>query len=279
MNTIFDWKRFVMMLRWDVISYWKQMMTLTLGITFSLAMIFVGQLMSLRSYVNMPETLGDLYRLQTMGFVDAFLFIFIGVMPAFLFSNMKTKETRLAFLIQPASNLEKFIVRLLHVTAGALACYFAALLLADLIQFVFSLFITPGYSTSVTWNFLDNMLFDHEPRSLTTSERLGQWLVVSVGVWTHSLYLLGGSFFRRRAWLLTTSILFVLGIFFISTGLSMFEDFIDTVHYEPTASKEYTKTMAAVSAAVLNLITPFNYWASYKLFTRMQVINNKWINI
>jgi len=27
------------------------------------------------------------------------------------------------------------------------------------------------------------------------------------------------------------------------------------------------------------LLVVFHYWASYKLFTRMQVINNKWLNV
>jgi hypothetical protein len=29
----------------------------------------------------------------------------------------------------------------------------------------------------------------------------------------------------------------------------------------------------------LCLLIAFHYWASYKLFTRMQVINNKWLNV
>ena len=32
-------------------------------------------------------------------------------------------------------------------------------------------------------------------------------------------------------------------------------------------------------STVLLALAAFNYWASYKLFTRMQVICNKWINI
>ena len=33
------------------------------------------------------------------------------------------------------------------------------------------------------------------------------------------------------------------------------------------------------NTAVFLALAAFNYWASYKLFTRMQVICNKWINI
>ncbi len=31
--------------------------------------------------------------------------------------------------------------------------------------------------------------------------------------------------------------------------------------------------------SVLCALIVFHYWASYKLFTRMQVINNKWLNV
>ena len=31
--------------------------------------------------------------------------------------------------------------------------------------------------------------------------------------------------------------------------------------------------------SVLCALIIFHYWASYKLFTRMQVINNKWLNV
>lgn len=287
MNTIFDWKRFVMMMRWDIISYWKQMTAMTSGITFAMSIIFVLQLWSMRGFLSMPEMseqYGEWYMMQMVGYVRIFVFFYIGAMAAFLFSNMNTKENRLAFLIQPASNLEKYLVRLLHVTVGSLICVLVALLVADLIQFIFSLFLSRGYHGSVTLHIFDRLFWSGDGES-ALFDGVDAWFVLAAGIWIHSLYLLGGAFFRRRAWLFTTCVFLLLVFLFVSTGFSMFMDMSDTyygvmlIDGEEPDHREYFTTVATISALVFHLVTLFNYWASYKLFTRMQVINNKWINV
>lgn len=54
-------------------------------------------------------------------------------------------------------------------------------------------------------------------------------------------------------------------------------DFVGTLHIEEGSSAQYCAVFT--SSAVFLALAAFNYWASYKLFTRMQVICNKWINI
>lgn len=95
-------------------------------------------------------------------------------------------------------------------------------------------------------------------------------LMVLAMIWTHSFYILGSAFFRRHAFLLTTIVLM-----FIQMALAMTAA---TVDYEgPSIAMVVT---ARYTAAVFILVlTIFNYWASYRLFIRTNVINNKWINI
>ena len=90
--------------------------------------------------------------------------------------------------------------------------------------------------------------------------------------WAHSLYVLGGAFFRRRQFILTSCVHFLLG--FLVLFLSRYKSSIfidpDTTHLRPLL---YAYPLVAIAVALLN------WWLAYKLFKRSQVINNKWINL
>lgn len=282
MNRIFDIKRFWLMLRWDVLTYWKKLTSMTLGLALGLGFAYIGILMSLKGGMNDANPWADMATSQYMdsaitSTIIAF-FVFIGVGASTIFGNMKTKENRVAFLIQPASNLEKYIVRLLHVTVLFYLCFVAAVLIADLLQFVYSLVVTPGYHVSIAWRLSQ---YPHWIGAYLGGMDFSEaWLIVAILLWGHSLYLLGGAFFRRRAWLFTTALHFIIGLAFMSAGISYASDMASRVNINgETFTQEEAMTGVAVVCIVFHAITIFNYWASYKLFTRMQVVNNKWINM
>jgi hypothetical protein len=87
----------------------------------------------------------------------------------------------------------------------------------------------------------------------------------------HSIYILGGTFFRRNAWLFTTIslILAVIILSWIGTECGGFD-----LNLQSTDSSMKLN----IASVIFLILIVFNYIASYKLFTRMQVINNKWIN-
>ena len=81
-------------------------------------------------------------------------------------------------------------------------------------------------------------------------------------IWMHSVYTLGGTVFRKSAWIITSLLLLVLGIILMW-------------------SKFEVSLMAdgVIIILIFLVFAGLNYFMSYKIFCRMQLINNKWINL
>ena len=79
------------------------------------------------------------------------------VAATYIFNNMQTKEMRIEFLMQPASNFEKYMVRFLSMTVGVFLLASASIVVADLIHQLFC--VVAGYDLrgSVTMHILNNV--------------------------------------------------------------------------------------------------------------------------
>ena len=97
-------------------------------------------------------------------------------------------------------------------------------------------------------------------------------------VWAHSLFLFGGTLMRKYSFV-------VSGIVFVAC-IALFAYTIHTYHLN-MFTMEYNGSyydcknigvMPYVLAVVLPLLSVFNYWASFRIFKRMQLITNKWTN-
>jgi hypothetical protein len=98
----------------------------------------------------------------------------------------------------------------------------------------------------------------------------------------HSLYIVGGTLFRRQQFLLTSATIAVVSILLVMI-LNQINPQINFITGNWDMKTEtYTQIFHPffyVLNTTLCLLIVFHYWASYKLFTRMQVINNKWLNV
>ena len=205
-------------------------------------------------------------------------FIAFYILASCIFNNMKTKLQRESFLMLPACNLEKFVARLLMMSIGVLVQLFAAVILADVIQFIFSFIITPDFHISITWTVLSHIISTIHPFD-------NDWLkwitLYSFILFSHSFATLGGTFYRKLPVLLTacTGILLsmILGCIINKLGEAGVFDFFSHINFSNGSTADYCLTITAF--VVFLALAAFNYWASYKLFTRMQVVCNKWINI
>jgi hypothetical protein len=101
----------------------------------------------------------------------------------------------------------------------------------------------------------------------------------------HSLYILGGTLFRRQQFLLTSCTIVLVAI--LLTMLlnqidwnSMNIEFITGTWDEKTRTyTHFFHPFFYILNTAVTLLIFVHYWASYKLFCRMQVINNKWLNV
>lgn len=285
MNKVLDFHRLAMVLRWDALSNWKKYVRSTLGLAFVFSFICIFYQFNWRSngYVTYNDV-KDLYLGNVSGlfmFMSFIIFFFCG---SRIFINMKTKASRSLFLMLPATNMEKFISRLLYTVVGTSLMIFASWMIADIIQFVFSLFLTPGMQGSLVARAFEQLFLKNNFDSSHFVVRngtsvLGQtfpvgMFLLSLTIFNHSFFTLGGTIFRKSATLLTICSSFIL--MFLMALISSFVDDDVLVHFVQSMQPN---TFGWLMVNVFLLLSVFNYWASYKLFTHMQIINNKWFNI
>ena len=208
-------------------------------------------------------------------FFGAIFFCFAMLFGAsFLFSSMKDTRKRSAFLLWPVSNLEKYVVNLLLSILWLAIITVGAYLLADTLR----VFVDWATGRIVIWGFPKLA----EPFAQNAEHWQSAWMFFTWVFYIHSLFIVGGTLFRRQQFLFTSMSIIVVGILLVSF-LSHLDLHIDCIRHSwdektSTYSTTYYPFFYILHTTLCALIV-FHYWASYKLFTRMQVINNKWLNV
>ena len=268
-----------MVVRWSILSEWKGFAGGIIGLGIAIALYCLISLFTIKALGESGYMVAeDLYASRVCGFMGGMAFIAFYVLASCIFSNMKTKLKRENFLMLPASNLEKFVARLLLTTAGAVVEIFCSLVIGDILQFLFSLFITPGFHASITWAVV-------KEAALNLFSPTDNWLAAIALyfflLFAHSFATLGGTFYRKLPVLLTacTSIVLciILGIIVNKLGEAGILNF--NLNIDLSRGNTTDICFTATIAIVFLALSAFNYWASYKVFCRMQIICNKWLNL
>lgn len=288
MNKTFDLHRFGMVLRWDLLTNWKSYFYSIAGLAIGIIMLPISMLYSFpHSHFIVEGDLGNYYEGNMTVFLAAIFILFIFISACNIFSNMKTKLQRESFMMLPANNLEKYAARFLMMSIGSILMMLIATLIADFVQFVLSFFMTPGYHASIIGSSLSQIY----KAATNTGDNLicilaGQYKIdAAILGWSfltmiYSFCLLGGTFFRKQPIILTavSGIIIFMIIGYCGSELEEWGafDFFKHFNYDNPG----TSLCIAIFWSVVFLgLAAFSLWASYKLFTRMQVICNKWINI
>jgi hypothetical protein len=177
---------------------------------------------------------------------------------SFMFYSMSGKHDMQRLLMLPASNLEKYLMRYASWII-LLPIQLAAFFVADLIQYVFGLVVGHEQVKLVTSAVIEFCQSD-----MPLSYRMN---FVWLNVWLHSLYAVGATFFRFRKnnWIATTLVLIVVGIL-----LSAIAGHWQNVNMFWWNNHDYLSLLFPVLFVV-------NFWLSYRLFCRIQVIG-KYVN-
>lgn len=294
MNTTFDKTRFVKLLKWEMMTERKDYMRFAIGIALTLTFLFCATIIS-RYFDDVngyPEDTLIMFKKDTVMILSnlawtVYLFtIFLGA--SFVFKNVATKQQRIAFFSLPASNLEKFLVRLFHVMIGYPLCFLVALAFADIMQLFLSFILLkgPDYSVvvkSVTALFTPIykdlngeiikgcLLFPNGFTLVGIMESLGYFTFFA---FNYAFWIFCGTLFRRNAWLLTLASQVVIG-FVVIMIIRVFP--FPSVGNLPNESSALA--LAYLFIAIAWVVIALMYWGSYRLFSRMQVINNKWLNV
>ena len=263
-NNFFSFSRIAMVMKREIMENWKTNLYRLIGIYAAFALVMILHMWTMSSGRSSQISFTT-YCSNIMG---TFVFI-IGIASiayaANIMENMITKEKRIAFLMLPATMIEKFVARFLIVTVGMAAAIIVAASLAEITRYlVLPLFRGSGSALNMSYQ-----------------NWLGELCGWAFLVWSHSLYILGGSywykkpFFKTLGTLMLISILCsVLSVHIISwvgnDGMRSFAEWLEDNFQWMTLNK-----LLSLGVAFFSAFTMFNWWLSYRLFTRSQVIKPK----
>ncbi|WP_368330545.1 hypothetical protein [Phocaeicola vulgatus] len=290
-NKFFSFSRIAMVMKREIMENWKTNLYRLIGIYAGFLLVMVFTMSKQASSYSDPQVAFQHYCSNVLGAFVLIIGIFGIVYAANIMENMITKEKRIAFLMLPATMIEKFVARFLTVTVGLAVAVFVAASLAEITRYLLlPLFNVPEtFHQSVLYNLLSMASVDGEQiyrgsgyaMNMPYQNWLGELCGWAFLVWSHSLYILGGSywykkpFFKTLGTLMLISILCsVLSVHIISwvgnDGMRSFAEWLEANSQWMTLNK-----LLSLGVAFFSAFTMFNWWLSYRLFTRSQVIKPK----
>lgn len=277
----FNFSRLVSVIKRDLVENWKTNLyrILTCYIIFSLIFIFMMYGMNHSSEGYFYERFCD----NVTGIVyNIYMYYFASL----ILEPMRTKEKRISYLMLPATLGEKFVSRALYVTIGTLIIFGCGLLMAELTRllFVSILGISEEFGRFCLADVWHRILAENqEPTFYGESDYSYTLLIMFFTVlitWSHSLYILGGSFFRKKAFIKTMGLCFLLMILFGNFFVQIFEGtepelikwLEDWTEANPTQA---ANTFLSIGFSLFLLLTVLNWGLSYKLFATSQITERK----
>ena len=265
---------FLSVMRWEL-TYHRSRLVKSLLICFSVIFLIL---------MLFNWSSGDVGDMQETGhgIWVACMLVFLFFSGSFIFRGVRERQQRLDLLMVPAPMPAKFIARYLMATLMTILIFVVSFFAADVLQYLLMLVLNREKAGFVEYSILVDSYYGAGPTGRFGTDMLPALAAVVLVWWYHSLYLLGGVFFRKNGWLWTTlaQILFfnvvVFGLGYLVMALP--DKLYPEGSYHVTFENVGTWAQVAYFMVMLGL-TALNYWLSYRIFSRIQLINNKWTNI
>ena len=292
----FNINRFGKTLRWVVSVNFRKLLLWFAG---SVLAVFLGEIIFkvMNPYGSPLNMLRDISQ-----FLAMILILVSLIMASSIVSSINEKRKREAFLMLPASNLEKFLSLLVYSTVICIACAFLAIVLGDALR-MFSYWAagyqgmpyegesyyysvkSDEYGEVFWWSSVIPMLIKNITPNIALSAPLPvdfvvvQWaFIIGMILWVHSTYILGGTLLRKYSFVGTSVFVILLDTLIIrliiASGMTMFHtqwDNGELIEYE-------IGVVSWIIAFVSPILSALNYWASFQIFKRFELITNKWMN-
>lgn len=292
MNT-FSFNRFGKTLHWVLSVNFKRMLGFTIGGGLGW---FLAELIMIKMTTNDPHTM--VWNISQFG-VMAFLLVLL-IFISSVVSSIHSKREREAFLMLPATNLEKFLSLVFYTTIVLTLCLCLALVIGDTLRMgwmwingpsvgTVSVKIEETGETCYWWSSaLPQMVESLTPNVLHASDKCeySTWFatmqlvfILAFSLWIHSLFTLGGVYLRKYS-IVLTGLFFILCIVLFARLIHVCGFMMFTSHWESNGTyvSEEVGTLAYVLSIVLPLISILHYWASFHIFKNLQLVTNKWTN-
>ncbi len=289
MNT-FSFNRFGKMLRWVLSVNQRRILYAMAG---SIVGVFMAEMILLKmSSYDTPFTM-----LRHYGQVGAALFAVVSlILVSTIVSGVNEKRKREAFLMLPASNLEKFLALMTYTSVVCVLGVFLAFVLGDSLRMAW-FWVSGPYTeieTSVMgdpvetyywWSSAIPKMMDNLTPHILEADScnwfylvMNLFVITAIAVWTHSLLIIGGTLFRKYSFVISCMVFILFWVIFGKT-MQYFELSMFTSNWE---NGRYVSGEVGIPAYILAVLLPllavFNYWASFHIFKNLQLITNKWTN-
>lgn len=262
----FNFKSYWNTFKWMMFSSYRELLT-----TFGAVILGTFILEEFMVSPAFNRYNGDVQTLNTIMIFT--MFTFLGSLwtmygASRTFGDIKSRHSAITMLMHPATNLEKFVARVTYYTFLWTLIAIIGFVIGDVVRYCFNAVTGWNYGTPlliVSGGRIARFMYDDQLTPDLIAE-VGN-MVFAVLIWGHSVFVLGSAFFRPNRFLLTSITLCIIQTLlgtFIPTNLGM---------------KMLDSTFSTVDILPCILLAALHYWLAYKLFTRMQVINNKWINL
>ena len=238
------------LLKWSVIA---------LIVTLAVELFFVFILKKANAATDVPA-----YQIAVQSSCAmSTLYVIIAILVAFsnVFSWLKNKQKRAAFLTLPATNLERWIIAIIFALilfpVGIALGYFLGDIVRTGLYYVMGEEWLPGYKY-----YFD--LF-----KIQSGFNLSMF---SSMLWSASCFILAGTWLRKGQ--------FVFGFVFWALILFLLSRLSMTLRdHNIEFLRENSTTLKYGVSIFFLLVSIFHFWLSYKLFTRYQIITSKWTNL
>ena len=288
METTFSMTRVQHIIRRDLIENWKNNLYGLLGIFAACFFPMLGFLWSAERWTE--EGYPEVYSFERfcgnmLGIIGMVVSVAMIYYASRIMKCMDNKEKRISYLLLPATKLEKFFSRALFVTVGTALMILVALLALELTHYLLlPLFDLPAVYSQPMLVEVFSMRWAHASVDATGEPVYSWWLMQLLVwifcLWNHSLFILGGSFWYKHPFLKTIgaclAVTILGGILFanlVEGGfLVRFSDWMQE-HYQDTP--QTVNGLLTIISVVFLLFTVFNWWLSYRLFTRSEVVKRK----
>lgn len=281
----FSCRRFTLLLRRELYEHKKEHRNTALAFFLSFIFFIVLALLFNREEVD-GFYIVDEDRAAEMASYFSLFTISLGILVKLssIFVNMNSKQSRINFLMVPASNFEKYLVRLVQVSLLPCLLMCLVLPLADVVMALLS------YVLRFDYVFFSNQVFLHiydffrgvfEASSTWTFIYVHPIYLLLILVLNllslGTFYILGGTLFRRFPFVLTSATLFALTVV-----LSLFFGFglVSTLSFFGIKIENYDEsTTPELYIYMLHFIFWFHLlwnitgmWWSYRIFKRANAI-------
>lgn len=187
-----------------------------------------------------------------------------------IFKPMSGRGKRIEFLMLPATHAEKFVSRVVYSVFGTAFVLFVVFLMAELTRIL----IGAVFSVN-TWGVME-MGHVVDGVMMTPNMKFDGvfWLLSLISfVWTHSLYILGGSYFTKHPFrktlifmVLFNSLLSVCFLAFRMGGQG------NSLSITTMSMVVYDGVYTWIYYTIYSIFAVVNWWLAYRLFSRSQVM-------